>query len=189
MAAVMRPRRSLEWHLEIMQQNKRTTTITVENTSTSNPCLCKRTSSFQFRHTRMYEAPRDLGPYCMEWQGLANMTLENARSFMAMLQGDASVLNEVPCHRGCIWERLYMGKRGGKQHRLLTLLLDKGNWSALCFSRCIRGEIVSGTHWAAGCVCPRVDLDTEDSVAWVLERTIPTQRPPLVSEFITNFCR
>jgi hypothetical protein len=45
MAAAMRSRLSLEWHLETMQQNKTTTTITVENTSTSNPCLCKRTSS------------------------------------------------------------------------------------------------------------------------------------------------
>jgi hypothetical protein len=40
-----------------------------------------------------------------------------------------------------------------------------------------------GTHWTGNWVGPRIGLDTKtklNSVAWVRERTIPTERPPLV---------
>jgi hypothetical protein len=33
-----------------------------------------------------------------------------------------------------------------------------------------------------------VAVDLTNSVAWVRERTLPTERPPLVGEVIANFC-
>jgi hypothetical protein len=47
-------------------------------------------------------------------------------------------------------------------------------------------ERVVCTHWIGGWTW--LDAVKKNSMIWVRERTIPTERPPLVGEVIANFC-
>jgi hypothetical protein len=70
--------------------------------------------------------------------------------------------------------------RSGKP-RLLTGSLSVSFFLFLTMNRYHKGSYCDAEGYASHC-------KKKNSVVWVLERTIPTERPSLVGEVITNFC-